>query len=224
MKKFMAVLLLLAMTVAFTACSSTDTDTDTPDEIAIEPQIAQMKSICELSVMECYYHNVAKFFEENAEGILWWKKDKHFWIEYSGVVRVGIDASLVNISINDSQITITLPEAEVQSCKVDSSSLTKDSYIIDKNSAAIDAEDEIYAFSEAQLRLEETASKDTALLAEAQQRAKTLLEDYITNIGDAIQKQYTINWIYIDKNGEPTGTSSYVTTSESKEYAGQGEE
>ena len=213
MKKLTAVFLSLVLTVICTACSNTDT----LEEINMEPQVSQMKSICELAVMECYYHNVAKYTEENVEGFLWWTKDKHFWIEYSGIVRFGIDVSLVNIEINDSEITITLPEAEVQSCKVDSSSLTKDSYIVDKNSAAINAEDETLAFKEAQTKLEETASNDTALLAEAQQRAQSLLEDYIINIGNAIGKQYTIRWIYIDNKGRPIGSSPDVSTSETEE-------
>lgn len=216
MKKFTAVFLSLIITVLFAACSNPK---EIPENLTLEPQVSQMKSICELAVMECYYHNVAKYTEEDAEGFLWWLKDKHFWIEYSGIVKFGIDVSLVNIEINDSQITITLPEAEVQSCKVDSSSLTKDSYIVDKNSAAIDAEDEIAAFKEAQSKLEEIASNDTALLAEAQQRAQSLLQDYVTNIGNAVGKQYSIKWIYTDKKGSQVGTlsSTTVETTENQE-------
>lgn len=58
----------------------------TPD---MEPEVSRMKAICELAVMDCYYHNVAKFKEEDAEGFLFWQKDKQFWIEYSGVVTLG---------------------------------------------------------------------------------------------------------------------------------------
>ncbi len=153
--------------------------------------------------MECYYHNVAKYKEENAEGVLWWKKDKVFWIEYSGVVKIGIDASLVNIVIDADSVSITLPEATVLSCRVDSSSLNQDSYIVAKDSAAITAEDEVYSFSEAQKQLEDCAANDRALLAEAQQRAQELLEDYITNIGNAVGKEYTIHWVYLNNSTSP---------------------
>ena len=34
-------------------------------------------------------------------GIWLWKKDRKFWIEYAGVVTVGIDASLVNMEAQD---------------------------------------------------------------------------------------------------------------------------
>ncbi len=199
---FLSVILIITITGA-TGCGKTDTPT-----VVAKPQVSQMKSIFELAVMECYYHNVAKYNEEDASGVLWWKKDKHFWIEYSGVVKLGIDVSLVHIDINDSTITITLPEAKVLGCKVDSASLTKDSYIVDKNSATITATDEIMAFNEAQQKLEEEASSNKALLSEAQQRAKTLLENYITNIGTTIGETYTITWVYEDGNTNETTQTS----------------
>ncbi len=210
MKRIMALLLIVFMMILCEACQKTEESVD----ISIEPQETQMKAICELAVMDCYYHNVAKYKEEEAAGFWLWKKDKHFWIEYSGVVRFGIDVSALKIESNDDEITITLPEAKVLSCKVDSSSLTKDSYIVDKKSADITAEDEKTAFADAQKRLAETATNDKALLAKAQQRAQTLLEDYINNIGDVVGKVYKINWIYINEDGRPEETNADGTQTE----------
>jgi len=166
--------------------------------ITMVPQASQMKAICELAVMDCYYHNVAKFVQEDAEGFLWWKKDKRFWIEYDGLVKLGVDISKVSIEVNDTQITVTLPSAKVLDCKVLSASLTEESYIIDKDSAKIEAADETAAFAAAQTKLLETAESDTTLLASAQQRAQALLEDYVTNIGNAVGVEYSIKWIYTD--------------------------
>ncbi len=200
MKRMTALLLAFSMMILCAACGKTEKE---GPELSIEPQEAQMKAICELAVMDCYYHNVAKYKEEDAAGFLLWKKDKHFWIEYSGIVRFGIDMSALKIETNGDEITITLPEAKVLSCKVDSSSLTEDSYIVDKNSADITAEDEKAAFAEAQKKLEETAAGDKALLSKAQQRARTLLEDYVNNIGNLVGKEYRINWVYIDEDSRP---------------------
>ena len=214
MKKLLSLFLVIIMTVSCVACGNTESK-----EINTEPQISQMRSICELAVMDCYYHNVAKYREEDASGFLFWKKDKHFWVEYSGVVRLGIDVSQVDMEISENQVTITLPEAEVLNCKVDSSSLTPDSYIVDKNSADITAEDETRAFQEAQSKLEETASNDTTLLREAQQRAQSLLEDDVNNIGNAIGKEYSITWKYLDGNGQQTGASSSTESASSGDTA-----
>lgn len=172
-----------------------------------ELKISQVKNICELAVMECFYHNVAKFEQEDAQGTLWWTKDKEFWIEYSGVVKLGIDVSRVEMVVEGDTVTITMPEAEIQSCQVDSSSLTEDSYIVAADSADIDAEDEILAFEEAQRRMEETASQDKTLLAEAQQRAKMLLEDYVTNIGKAAGKEYIVRWVDAGSENSPVSST-----------------
>mgnify|MGYP006974123986 CR=1 FL=1 len=39
-----------------------------------EPEMSQMKAICELAVMECYYHNVAKFEQDGGHYVelQWW--------------------------------------------------------------------------------------------------------------------------------------------------------
>ena len=201
MKKLMCILISAVLTLSLAACSDTE-----PAPVDMEPKTSQMKAICELAVMDCYYHNVAKYELKDAEGFLWWTKDKNFWIEYSGVVTIGIDVSRVTVEVDGTKVTISIPAAEVLSCTVDSSSLTEDSYIVAKDSAAIEAEDEIEAFSVAQADLEATASKDTALLASAQQQAQQLLEDYITNIGKATGKSYSIEWIYLDENNVPVGS------------------
>lgn len=197
------ILILLTCVTAFT-CISCGNTPEEPKEAVFET--AQMQRIAELAVMECYYHNVAKYYEKDAEGILLWKKDKRFWIEYSGIVKFGIDASLIDLSVEDNVITITIPEATVQGCKVDSSSLTKDSFIIDKRSAKITSEDEKRAFDEAQEYLKETASNDKMLLMEARNRAKSLLSEYVDTIGDAVGKKYKIKWIFIDAKGDSTGS------------------
>ena len=80
----------------------------------------------------------------------------------------------------------------------------------------ITAEDEVYAFSQAQAILEEQASQDETLLLQAQQRAQTLLENYIKNLGEAVGKQYTIQWVYLDAEGNPV-RSNNSTTADSAE-------
>lgn len=205
MKKLMCILISAVLTLSLAACSDTE-----PASVDMEPKTSQMKAICELAVMDCYYHNVAKYELKDAEGFLWWTKDKNFWIEYSGVVTLGVDVSRVTVEVDGTKVTISIPAAEVLSCTVDSSSLTEDSFIVAQDSAAIEAEDEVYAFADAQAKLEETASKDTALLASAQQQAQQLLEDYITNIGKATGKSYLIEWIYLDENNVPVGSEQTV--------------
>lgn len=201
MKKILISMMLILMTLSLAACGEKKDN----ENIANKPEVTQMQSICELSVMECYYHNVAKYFEEDATGAWFWAKDKKFWIEYSGVVTIGVDASLVSMEVDGTTVTITIPEAEVLQCEVDENSLSKDSFIVDSKSADITAEDQTYAFEQAQSDLWNTAANDTALLSQAQERTKQLLEDYVKNIGDAFGIKYTIKWTYVDAEGNYVG-------------------
>lgn len=216
MKKFIALLLTAFLIISCTACGESS-----ENKKITEPKVSQMKSICELAVMDCYYHNVAKYNEKNASGWWLWTQDKEFWIEYSGIVTLGVDVSFVSMEIDGDNITITIPPATVQNCEVDESTLTKDSYIVAQNSAEVTAEDEVMAFGEAQKKLEETAAADKTLLAEAQQRTQILLEDYIKNIGNTVGKEYTINWKYIDENGNSSNAQSATDSSVSTEETTQ---
>ena len=73
MKRIIVLFLFLLCLFSCTACNKRDSQI-----VNMEPKTSQMKAICELAVMDCYYHNVAKYYEKDASGILWWKKDKHF--------------------------------------------------------------------------------------------------------------------------------------------------
>lgn len=190
MKKYLSVILIIMICFSSVSCAK---------EIKnIAPETSQMKSICELAVMECYYHNVAKYKEENATGILWWEKDRHFWMEYAGVVTIGVDTSLMNIEVKDENVTITIPPAKVLGCKVDETTLTEDSFIVAQNSAKVEAEHQTEAFKSAKDKLESEAKSNFTLLAAAQQRVQKLLEDYVINIGNSVGKTYKIKWIYLE--------------------------
>lgn len=185
-KKWIALLSIPALLLS--ACG-------TPaEETTLVPEVSQMQAICELSVMECYYHNVAKFYQEDAESFLFWSKDKEFWIEYSGIVKLGVDVSQVTIQVEGDTVHIGLPEAKVLGCKVDETSLTEDSYIVADGSAKVTADDQTQAMAAAQENMEKTAAQDTAQLTMARQRAQQLLEDYICNLSEISGHSYTIQW------------------------------
>ena len=194
MKKIVSFLLVFITLLSISACGTEKTE--------VKPELSQMRAICELATLECYYHNVAKFYEK---GKNWWDKDKHFWIEYDGIVRIGVDASLITINIDENNtVTITIPEAKVLDCTVNSESLSADSYIVDVKSAKITANDETNAMAQAESKMLETAKADNALLISAQERAKELLENYVKNIGICVGKQYNIIWEEISDSTSAT--------------------
>lgn len=218
MRKLIALFLSLAVCFTCVACNS-QSESSEPEKIP-EPEITKMRSICELATMECYYHNVAKFYEEKAESFLWFTKDKHFWIEYAGVVTIGIDASLVNVMVEGEKVTITMPPAKVLGCKVDENTLTHQSVIVANGSAAVTAEDQTAAFKEAQKEMQNVASNDMTLLKNAQQRAQKLIEDYVNNLGDLVGVNYYVNWLYVaDESIKPDDTSNSENSSATSDNA-----
>lgn len=182
-------LLCLLILILCTACSKEDLS---------EPEFGDMSTICELAVTDCYYNNVAKYKEE---GSRFWIKDKQFWVEYSGSVRMGVDTNLVKISPNGDVVTITIPEAKVLSTKVDENSLKAESFYLAKGSGSITSEEEKQVFIEAEEHIVEVASSNTTMLLNAKERAKSLLADYVTSVGDALGKQYRIEWVNVDQEG-----------------------
>lgn len=207
MKKIICIILVITTLLLCSSCSK-------KKEIEIQPELSQMKAICELATLECYYHNVAKFKE--TEKTLWWEDIKHFWVEYEGSVKIGVDTSLITIDISEDDIVrITIPPAEVFGCYVESKTLNEDSFIIDSDSKKITADDQTKAFEEAEENMLKAARSDKTLLLNAQQRAKDLLENYVTNIGNCVGKKYTVVWIDVDLNGNLVNeTTDQVPTTE----------
>ena len=193
MKKLLAILLSFLMCFSATSCAVSK------EEEAFIPEFSQMKSICELATTKCFFHNVAKFTDKDRSRFLWLKKDAHFWIEYSGTVTIGIDASQLEIEVSGLDVRITLPQAKVLGVNIVDPD--KANYIVAKNSAKIDAKDEIYAISEAQSEMELSAKNNALLLSTARENAKKLIGEYIKNVGIAFGKDYKITWIYADENG-----------------------
>ncbi len=192
MKKIIAVISMCVMMMcSLSACGLKQKDTSVEKVI----NITQMKAICELATLECYYHNVAKVSKE--KDVLWWDTKAELWIEYSGIVKVGVDISDLDLEVNGEVVTITMPKAAVLSCEVDETKLNKDSYIMIREGLGaekITADDQTLAFQTAQDSMREAAETDEELISQAQQRAEDLLESYINNVGDILGKKYIISW------------------------------
>ena len=164
------------------------------------PQEEQVKTICQLAVLECEYHNLAKFEQKDASKVLWMIKDKRFWVEYSATAVLGINADQVSMELQGDVVNITLPKAQVLHCKVNGDSLSKDSYIVDKASAPVTAQDEVYAFQEAQDGLQKTVEADNNMMNLAQKRAEELLRNYVNSLAKATGTEYQVEFHYIEED------------------------
>lgn len=165
------------------------------------PEITQIRTICTLATMECYYHNVAKATKSAGEGISHLGEvDRKFWIEYTGVAKVGIDMSKVKMAIEGTTVTIEMPEAEligepdIKNSEIDY--ISSNDSKLNKNEITI--EDETAAIAAAQDKLKDEIQKNTTLLLAAQTRAQDLIKNYIVQIENITNVDYKIEWKYTD--------------------------
>lgn len=197
---FMVAFLLL---FTFCACSGKKEEQKPAEEIVEEetlyyPDILQIRYICELATLECYYHNVAKSEKPKGSGIVHWgEKDRVFWIEYSGVAKFGIDISKVKMEIDGQKIIITIPKAGLLG--LSDYTFTEDSYIssddgMNKNPITADNQTEAIAKAEEDIKL--MFENDEVLLMRAQDNAKKLIESYIKQLGEISGTDYQIVWNY----------------------------
>lgn len=203
--------LLMVVVLIFNTLSGCS-DNKKEETIVNEPDITQIRNICNLATLECYYHNVAKSVKEAGDSFVnLGEKDRTFWIEYTGVAKLGIDMSKVKMEINGTDVVVTLPEAEVLSISIDNKTLDETSYIATEdgfNKNKITAEDQTGAISKAQENMELEVKNNSSLLLRAQNRAKTLIENYINQLGKASGVEYNIKWVYLEE--EQTLDSSEV--------------
>ena len=180
-------LLVVTVVLCLTGCGK---ETQTAD-------FSGVTSVCELATLKCYYHNVAKA-ETEASGIFakWLKTGyKKIWTEYSGIIEYGIDISQVTVSEPDKNgvVTVTMPDAQVLNVDVDEDSLgtplTDTGFL-----TSITTEEKTTTLAGAQEVMEQQAKENTEMLAQAKARAKTLIEEYIKNVGESIGEEYTVEW------------------------------
>lgn len=161
-----------------------DTEDTSMDYI---PDVIQIQSICQLAVMECYYHNVAKGVVEAGTGFLHWgEQDTPFWVEYSAYVSLGIDFNQVSLTTMDNEITVRMPHASVLGeVRVDTNTIGDPIYAPHNwynNDVDIPAEYITRAIAMSNDQLLESINSDTAVLDSAETRAEELITNYIDQI------------------------------------------
>lgn len=199
MRRFTAIFLLV-LTSSLVGCSMKKNQEE-PEKTPIKLETSQMQAVCELATLECYYHNTAKFDSEKQ--VLFWNTSKRLWIEYSGIVKVGIDLSKFDMSLDGNVVTIAIPDAKVLGCEVDDASLSEDTFYSETKglgSGKVGADDQTKAFQAAQEGMLAAVQEDESLLLQAKVRAQTLLENYVKNIGDAIGIDYEIRWETVEED------------------------
>lgn len=175
-----------------------------------EPDLAQIRSICKLATLECYYHNVAKSVKEAGTGITHWgEKNRKFWTEYNGVIKIGVDMSKGTIDVDGTDVTVYMPEAEILGMKLEDASIG--SAIMDAdglNSNEISADDVTGAVDDAQDQIREKIENDSSLIVSAQDRAEKLILNYINKLGEISGVEFKVHFETISNKSSSDSTES----------------
>ncbi len=192
MKKYGLIILTVACVFAFSACSL-----DESEPIEKTPDLARIRTMCDLATYDVHFHNVAKETKPAQSGFFHiGEKDREFWIEYSGSVKVGIDMSECEMKVEESVLTIYLPEAKLLgTIKVDENSFketitARDSF----NSNPVKAEDTSKALKDAQEEITKMIENDSSTLEQARERAKILIKKYIEQFNESVGTEYTVEF------------------------------
>ena len=173
-------------------------------ETVVSAEFSAVDKICELATLKCYYHNVLED-EKQPDGLfkygLFQYGYKKFWMEYDGIVNVGVDVSevVINKPNENGVVQIYVPKAKILDVDVDEESISdliSDTGVF----TTITTDDQAKAYSHAQENMRECAESDTSILNAAHRNAKELLKQYIINVGEQIGQNYTVEWI----NNVPT--------------------
>lgn len=207
MKKFTLILAVILLSGLILGCAKTENEQNLN---VAEPDAEQIRSICNLATLECYYNNVAKGTKSAGSGLVnIGEVDREFWVEYTGIVKVGIDMKSISIDIDGENITVFLPPAEILGIDIVESTLTEESFIstadgLNKNK--ITAEDQTQAIKSAQDNMRKTVQNNSSILSAAQNRAQDLIENYINMLGDYSNIEYKINWVFDELPSDTTET------------------
>jgi len=154
--------------------------------------IEEMRSICNLAVLDCYYHNVAKLNRQ--EKALLRNTERTIWMDYTAKIKVGIDASLLTIAVDGAAVTITLPAPKaLQKPNIIEDSITYFSSE-GKDTTKITPEERLEAVGIANANMLSTVRENSSLMLNAENRVKEILKSYVDRIGELSDTAYTITW------------------------------
>lgn len=201
--------LLVLFVMVLTACSN-----ETAFDPNAQPDIVHMKNIADLSTIEAYFNNVVDIEQKSPGGLKHiFEKDRKLWIEYKAKARIGVNLDKLNIVVNVNDINIDLPEAEILGeISPDLNSrvyyASEDSKI-NRNEITKETQDE--KLRESLVELEKNIMDSEHLLANAQDRTKKLIENYIKQISDISGDELRITWNYLDSEGKSLKKEVYTT-------------
>lgn len=190
MKRKNIVILIVLLLLVITGCGKKNTD--------VKPSLSQVRNISDLATVKAYYHNVAKVEKKKGQGLTHlFEVDRKYWIEYTGVVKIGIKMSSITIDEKDNVVTINMPRAEILShhCEnYNDDSIYKNEDGFNENK--IEDSEINEAIKKADEEMLEKVKNNQSLFNRAEDGAEKLIQNYIEQVGKISGKKYEVKFVY----------------------------
>ncbi len=150
----------------------------------------QLQEVNDLAVLEYNYTKVGKF--ENSLTLNGWNiplTKKSFLLTYAGKLTAGVSMEDAQVNVNNSTITVTLPEVEILSNVIDENSI--EVYDETKNIFNPISIEDYTAFATQQKAAVEEEAIENGLLSEAATKTQSAIQKFLNMIPD-IQENYEI--------------------------------
>lgn len=195
MKKIHVLLLIIFSIFLITGCDKKTSN--------LEPDLSQIRNISDLATVKAYYHNVAKVEKEKGSGITHiGEKNRKYWIEYTGVVKIGVKMSEITTEVKGNKVIIKMPKAVVLSHNYEDYN-DKSIYKNDDsnfNSNKITNEEVNKAITKADNQMLVNVKANKGLFNQAEDNAKKLIKNYIEKIGELSNTNYEVQFEIIESS------------------------
>lgn len=190
MKRKNIVILIVLLLLVIAGCGKKNAD--------VKPSLSQVRNISDLATVKAYYHNVAKVEKKKGQGLTHlFEVDRKYWIEYTGVVKIGIKMSSITIDEKDNVVTINMPRAEILShhCEnYNDDSIYKNEDGFNENK--IEDSEVNEAIKKADEEMLEKVKSNQSLFNRAEDGAEKLIQNYIEQVGKISGKKYEVKFVY----------------------------
>lgn len=176
--------------------SNRQTSKQEPEEVETFKGIQKAAELCTL---ECYYHDVAVYEKEPDKffNMTFFNYGaKKYWMEYDGIVRIGIDVDKMKIEdpTQDGLVKVYVPRAEIISISENEDSIQPP--VSEKGILTdISFKEKMEAFKDSQKSMEQIAKENTQLIEQATDIAKEVIEQFIVETGNLKGKSYQVEWL-----------------------------
>ena len=150
----------------------------------------EIKNVCNMALLECYYHNNAKLNKTTSSII---STERTVWMDYDAKIKVGIDASKIDITVNGRYVTVKIPSAKVlQRPNIDPDSFKF--FASEGEKTKIPQEELLAAKDLANKAMQDALKVNSTIMSNAEERARKIIESYIKEIGKLSGVDYAIIW------------------------------